>query len=112
MERYQGALQAGDANGASLQLAALDAFESLRQSSRMSSAERLFHLPEVLAAAGVADVQVGDKMAFDLFREGSESLAASPVPLPAAAWLMISGLGGLAAVVRRRREKAAITCSR
>jgi hypothetical protein len=27
---------------------------------------------------------------------------ANPVPLPAAAWLMLSGLGGLAAMTRRR----------
>jgi len=30
----------------------------------------------------------------------------SPVPLPAAAWLMLSGLGGVAAFARRRRGEA------
>lgn len=30
--------------------------------------------------------------------------AASPVPVPAAAWLMVSGLGALGSLVRRRRQ--------
>jgi len=33
---------------------------------------------------------------------------ASPVPLPASAWLMLSGLGGLGAMARRRRQEIAI----
>ncbi len=32
---------------------------------------------------------------------------ASPVPLPASAWLMLSGLAGLGAMVRRRSEQSA-----
>ncbi len=31
------------------------------------------------------------------------SISASPVPLPAAVWLLLTGLGGLATVARRRR---------
>jgi hypothetical protein len=33
----------------------------------------------------------------------------SPVPLPAAAWLLVSGLGGLAAMARRRRAAGGMT---
>ena len=32
---------------------------------------------------------------------------AAPVPLPAAGWLLMAGLGGIGAVARRRRGAAA-----
>jgi hypothetical protein len=35
---------------------------------------------------------------------GSPGMAASPVPLPAAAWLLLSGLGAMGATARRRRR--------
>jgi hypothetical protein len=36
--------------------------------------------------------------------KGVSFAPASPVPLPASTWLMLSGLGGLAAFTRKRRH--------
>lgn len=42
----------------------------------------------------------------DVASPGYSSFAATPVPVPAAAWLLVSGMGALAPVVRRRKQAA------
>jgi hypothetical protein len=52
---------------------------------------------------------VGQSIAFgDGFsvNAGFDDVTLAPVPLPAAAWLLLSGLGGLGAFARRRRQTA------
>lgn len=46
----------------------------------------------------------GAGLAFDALNSGSVSVAGAPaVPLPAAAWLMLTGVAGVGSLVRRRR---------
>ncbi len=42
----------------------------------------------------------------DIGSPGFSSFAPSPVPLPAAAWMLLSGLGALAPALRRRKQAA------
>jgi hypothetical protein len=42
----------------------------------------------------------------DIGSPGYSAFAATPVPLPAAAWLLVSGIGALSPMVRRRKQAA------
>jgi len=59
----------------------------------------------VLSVAGDVEGSYAST-AGDLGSPGKTSFAPAPVPVPAAAWLMLSGLGTLGAALKRRRQTA------
>jgi hypothetical protein len=66
-----------------------------------------------LANYGTFSAQVDPSVTFDpSFNESGYSIVysadAPPVPLPSSVWLMLSGLGGLGAMVRKRRAANAL----
>ncbi len=54
-------------------------------------------------ARGNFNVSVDPALTLDAADVSGGTLYVSPVPLPAAAWLLLSGLGGVGALARRRR---------
>jgi hypothetical protein len=56
---------------------------------------------------GIAESAVFNGAARTFTEFDAVALTATPVPLPAALWLMLGGIGGLARFVRRRSAKAA-----
>jgi len=62
-----------------------------------------------LASTGSTNFGTAESVTFSANTSGAtefDDVQVSPVPLPAAAWLMVSGLAGLGGMIRRRRTAA------
>jgi hypothetical protein len=79
----------------------------IAQGEKVSSTIAFFNTARIVGVEGFDSTGNSVMISSAIGASGTNYLNTSPVPLPAGAWLLISGIGGLGAMVRRRKVAAA-----